>query len=64
MKGEEVTWGTCHITQFRHLTDDRRVEIVDDPYWARLMDTASVLRKVTEEEGGIIQTIKEVTIGQ
>lgn len=48
VKGEEVTWGTSDITQFRHLTEDARIEIVDDPYWAKLMDTAAVLRKVIE----------------
>ena len=52
------------ITKFRHLTETGKIEIVDDPYWAKLMDTASVLRKVIEEERGIIQTLKEVTIGK
>jgi len=64
VKGEEVTWGTSEITQFRHLTEDAWIEIVDDPHWAKLMDTAAVLRKVIEQEGGVIQAVKVVTIGK
>ena len=40
VKGEEVTWGTSGITQFCHLTETGRIEIVDDPYWAKSTDTA------------------------
>ena len=45
VKGEEVAWGTENIAQFRHLTEDARVEVVEDSYWSRLMDTAAVLRQ-------------------
>ena len=45
VKGEEVAWGTQNIAQFRHLTEDARVEVVEDSYWSRLMDTAAVLRQ-------------------
>jgi carboxylesterase type B len=48
VKGEDVSWGTSDIAQFRHLTEDARVEIVQDPHWPRLMDTASVLKKIVE----------------
>ena len=51
VKGEEVSWGTSRITQFRHLTENGKIEIVDDPYWVKLMDTAAVLRKVVGDEG-------------
>jgi len=64
VKGEEVPWGTSDITQYRHLTEDARVEVVSDPYWPRLMDTASVLRRVIEEEGGVVQTLKEIVLGK
>ena len=63
IKGEEVTWGTSDVTQFRHLTDDAKIEIVQDPYWGKLMDTAAVLRRVVEQEGGVIETIKSLTVG-
>jgi hypothetical protein len=60
VKGEEVTWGTTDITQFRHLTEDAKIEIVEDPYWVNLMDTAAVLRTI-EEEDGVIDVLKQVT---
>jgi len=60
IKGEEVLWGTSDVTQFRHLTEDAKIEIVQDPYWGHLMDTADVLRRVVEQEGGVIETIKRV----
>jgi len=62
--GEEVPWGTEDITQYRHLTEDARVEITADPYWPRLMETAAVLRRTIEEEGGLFQTLKEVIVGK
>jgi hypothetical protein len=55
VKGGEVPWGTSNVIQFRHLTEDGRVEIVQDPYWAKLMDTASILQRVIEEDDGEIQ---------
>lgn len=63
VKGEEVNWGTQEINQFRHLTEDAKVEVVTDSYWASLMDTAAVLRKVIEQEGGAVETLKELTVG-
>jgi hypothetical protein len=42
------------------LTEDGRVEVVRDPHWPRLMETAAVLRRVVEEEGGVIETFKEL----
>jgi len=60
IRGEDVTWGTSDVTQFRHLTEDAKIEIVQDPYWGNLMDTAAVLRRVVELEGGVIETIKKV----
>jgi len=63
IKGEEVVWGTSDVTQFRHLTEDAKIEIVQDPHWGNLMDTAAVLRKVVEQEGGVIETIKSLTVG-
>jgi hypothetical protein len=63
IKGEDVTWGTSDVTQFRHLTEDAKIEIVQDPYWGNLMDTAAVLRRVVEQEGGVIETIKSLTVG-
>jgi hypothetical protein len=64
VKGEEVAWGTMDITQYRHLTEDAKVEVASDPHWPRLMETASLLRKVIEGEGGIVQTVKEVIVGK
>jgi carboxylesterase type B len=48
IQGEDVDWGTSNIAQFRHLTDDAKIKIVEDPYWTQLMETASVLRDVIE----------------
>jgi hypothetical protein len=64
VKGEEVAWGTEDIAQFRHLTEDAKVEVVKDSYWGSLMDTAAVLRKVIEQEGGAVQTLKGLTVGK
>ena len=64
VKGNEVAWGTTDVTQFRHLTEAGRVEVVQDPHWARLMETAAVLKRVVEEEGGLIETFKEPAGGK
>jgi hypothetical protein len=64
VKGEEVVWGTKEIDQFRHLTEDAKVEVVKDSYWSSLMDTAAVLRKVIEQEGGAVETLKKLTVGK
>jgi len=66
VKGDEtVEWGTKDVTEFRHLTEDATIEIVKDPYWAKLMDTASVLRRVIESEGAtVVQAVKEATTGK
>jgi hypothetical protein len=64
IKGEEVSWGTEDVTQFRQLAKDGKVEVVEDPYWSRLMETAAVLKQVVEQEGGVIETFKELTVGK
>lgn len=43
------------MKQFRHLTEDGQVEIVQDLYWTKLMDTASILQGVIEEDDRLIQ---------
>jgi hypothetical protein len=63
IKGDEVNWGTKAVTEFRHLTKDATIEVVQDPHWSRLMETAAVLRRVMGEEGGVAQTLKELTTG-
>jgi hypothetical protein len=48
--------GELLISQkFRHLIGTGKIEIVDEPYWAKLMDTEFVLRKVTEEDGELFK---------
>jgi hypothetical protein len=46
------------------LTKDATVEIVQDPHWSRLMETAAVLKRVVEDEGGAIEVFKELTVGK
>jgi hypothetical protein len=46
------------------LTEDAKVEVVTDSYWPSLMDTAAVLRKVIEQEGGAVETLKKLTVGK
>ena len=64
VKGNEVEWGTKDIIQFRQLTPDARIEIVQDPYWAKLMETAEVLRKAVEDGDEVIETIENLTIDE
>lgn len=63
VKGEDVNWGTKSVTEFRQLTKHATIEVIKDPHWSRLMETAAVLGRVIEEEGGILQTLKEITTG-
>jgi hypothetical protein len=64
VKGEELQWGTRDVTQFRHLTKDGKVEVVKDPHWSRLMETAAVLKRMVEQQGGVIETFTELTVGK
>jgi hypothetical protein len=39
------------MMQYRHLTEDARIETVRDSDWERLIEIAAVVRKADEEKG-------------